>query len=117
MKNILYKSTVLVFLFLVFIKREIMYITIYETTIIWFKKIVPSLFPVFVLSSYIINSNLIYDICKILGSLFKKIFKTSIYTAYVFILSLISGSPSNAKYINDLRDNGFINKQESNKLL
>ena len=117
MKNKLYKLTVIIFLILIFIKKDIMYTTIYETTLIWFKNIVPNLFPMFIITSYIINSNLIFNICNILGKTFKKIFNTSIYGVYVFILSLFTGSPSNAKYIKDLLDNNLISKDESNKLL
>lgn len=117
MKNKLYKLTVIIFLILIFIKKDIMYTTIYETTLIWFKNIVPNLFPMFIITSYIINSNLIFNICNILGNTFKKIFNTSIYGVYVFILSLFTGSPSNAKYIKDLLDNNLISKNESNKLL
>ena len=117
MKNILYKIIVILFLILIFLKKDIMYITIYETTLIWFKNIVPNLLPMFIITSYIINSNLIFNICNLLGNLFKKIFKTSIYGVYVFILSLFTGSPSNAKYLKDLLDNNLINKIEKDKLL
>ena len=117
MKNILYKLTVIIFLILIFFKKEVMYITIYETTLIWFKNIVPNLLPMFIVTSYIINSNLIFNICNILGYPFKKIFKTSIYGVYVFILSLFTGTPSNAKYLKDLQDNNLISSKEKDKLL
>ena len=117
MKNIIYKIIVIVFTILIFIKKDMMYITIYNTTITWFKNIVPNLLPMFIISSYIINSKLIFNICNILGTPFKKIFNTSIYGVYVFILSLLTGSPSNAKYIKDLYDNKLISNEEKNKLL
>ena len=41
------------------LKKDIMYITIYKTTLIWFKNIVPNLLPMFIISSLIINTNLI----------------------------------------------------------
>ncbi|MBQ3021113.1 MAG: hypothetical protein IJD92_02670 [Bacilli bacterium] len=71
----------------------------------------------FIISSLIIESKLIYNLCNILGKTFSKIFKTSKYGIFVFLLSLISGSPSNAKYIKDLKDNNLITKEEGNKLL
>ena len=94
-----------------------MYYTIYSTTLIWFKNIVPNLLPMFIITSLIVSSNLIINICKLFGNFFSKIFKTSKYGIFVFTLSLFTGSPSNAKYIKDLIDNNLISKEEGNKLL
>lgn len=94
-----------------------MYYTIYSTTLIWFKNIVPNLLPMFIITSLIVSSNLIINICNLFGNFFSKIFKTSIYGIFVFILSLFTGSPSNAKYIKDLIDNNLISEEEGNKLL
>lgn len=117
MKNKLIKITIIIFFLLIFIKKDIMYTTIYTTTILWFKNIVPNLLPMFIITSLIINSNLIINICNIFGNLFNKIFKCSKYGIFIFFLSLLTGSPSNAKYINDLLDNNLISKSLSNKLL
>ena len=117
MKSKLTKILVIIFFVLILIKKDIMYITIYKTTLIWFKNIVPNLLPMFIISSLIINSNLINNICTILGKPFEYIFNINKYGAYVYLLSLISGSPSNAKYIKDLRINNLITKDEQDKLL
>ena len=117
MKSKLTKLTIIIFFILILLKKDIMYITIYKTTLIWFKNIVPNLFPMFIISSLIINSNLINNICNVLGKPFKKIFNINKYGVYVYILSLISGSPSNAKYIKDLRNSNLITKTEQDKLL
>lgn len=117
MKNFLTKFIIFIFFILIFIKKDIMYYTIYSTTLIWFKNIVPNLFPMFIITSLIIGSNLIINICNLLGETFSKIFKTSKYGIFIFILSLFTGSPSNAKYIKDLIDNNLISTSEGNKLL
>ena len=117
MKNKLIKLTIIFFFILIFIKKEIMYYTIYNTTLIWFKNIVPNLLPMFIITSFIVSSNLIYNICNIFGKPFKYLFNTSIYGFFVFILSLFTGSPSNAKYIKDLLDNNLISNKEKDKLL
>lgn len=117
MKSKLTKTIIIIFFILIFIKKDIMYTTIYSTTIIWFKNIVPNLFPMFIITSLIVSSNLIINICNLFGKSFSKIFKTSKYGIFVFILSLFTGSPSNAKYINDLVNNKLISKDEGNKLL
>ena len=117
MKSKLIKLTIIFFFILIFIKKEIMYYTIYNTTIIWFKNIVPNLLPMFIITSFIVSSNLIINICNIFGKSFKRLFNTSIYGFFVFILSLFTGSPSNGKYIKDLLDNNLISNKEMNKLL
>lgn len=117
MKNILTKLIIFFIFILIFIKKDIMYYTIYSTTIIWFKNIVPNLLPMFIITSLIVSSNLIINICNLFGKAFSKIFKTSKYGVFVFILSLFTGSPSNAKYIKDLIDNNLISVSEGNKLL
>lgn len=117
MKKALTKIIIIIFFILIFIKKDIMYYTIYSTTLIWFKNIVPNLLPMFIITSLIVSSNLIINICNLFGNFFSKIFKTSKYGIFVFILSLFTGSPSNAKYIKDLIDNNLISKEEGNKLL
>lgn len=117
MKSFLTKFTIFIFFILIFIKKDIMYYTIYNTTMIWFQNIVPNLFPMFVITSLMVSSNLIINICNWFGYTFSKIFKTSKYGFFVFILSLFTGSPSNAKYIKDLIDNKLISISEGNKLL
>jgi len=117
MKSKLTKLTIILFFILILLNKDIMYITIYKTTLIWFKNIVPNLLPMFIISSLIVSSNLIINICNILGRPFQYIFNINKYGVYVYILSLISGSPSNAKYIKDLLDNNLINKDEQDKLL
>ena len=117
MKNKLTKLTIIIFFILIFIKKDIMYYTIYNTTILWFKTIVPNLLPMFIITSLVIKSNLIINICNLFGSVFNKIFKCSKYGIFIYFLSLFTGSPSNAKYILDLINNNLISKSLSNKLL
>ena len=117
MKNKLTKLTIIFFFILIFIKKDIMYYTIYNTVILWFKNIVPNLLPMFIITSLIIESNLIINICNIFGKLFNKIFKCSNYGIFIYFLSLFTGSPSNAKYINDLINNNLISNTLSDKLL
>ena len=117
MKSKLTKLIIITFFLLIYLKKDLMYVTIYKTTIIWFKNIIPNLFPMFIITSLIVESNLIINICNLFGNSFSRIFKTSKYGIFVFILSLFTGSPSNAKYINDLVNKNLITIDEGNKLL
>lgn len=84
---------------------------------VWKNNIFPSLFPFFVLSSLLIN----YGFIELVGELFKpimnKCFKLKGVSAFVFIMSLVSGFPSNAKYVRELYLGGHINEFEGTKLL
>ena len=117
MKSKLTKLIIIFFFTLIFLKKDLMYTTIYSTTLIWFKNIVPNLLPMFIITSLIVESNLIINICNLFGKTFSKIFKCSKYGIFVFTLSLFTGSPSNAKYINDLVNKKLISTSEGNKLL
>ena len=84
---------------------------------VWKNNIFPSLFPFFVLSHILIN----YGFIEFVGELFKpimnKFFKLKGVGAFVFIMSLVSGFPSNAKYVRELYLNGLINEYEGSKIL
>ena len=84
---------------------------------IWKNNIFPSLFPFFVLSELLIN----YGFIEFLGELFKPImnylFKVKGVCAFIFIMSIISGIPSNAKYIRELYLSESIDEIEASKML
>ena len=80
-------------------------------------KLFPTLFPFFIISEFLINYGLANYLATILKYPFKFLFKSSSLGSFVFILSIISGFPSSAKYIKDLVDNKLIDELEATKLL
>ena len=46
-----------------------------------------------------------------------KLFKVSENCSFAFIMSILSGTPSNAKYLKDLYDNSFYKKERTEKFL
>ena len=46
-----------------------------------------------------------------------KIFKTDSKTSFIFIMSILSGFPSNAKYTRELYKNNTISKEQATKIL
>lgn len=121
MKKII--SSVLIMAVLLFVMFEILTSssTILETVgfsfNVWKNNIFPSLFPFFVLSEILIN----YGFIELVGELFKpvmnKFFKVKGVGAFVFIMSLVSGFPSNSKYVRELYLKGLITEREGTKLL
>lgn len=116
-------TSILIMCILLFIMFEILTTSesIMETVVfsfgIWKNNIFPSLFPFFVLSEILVN----YGFIELVGELFKpimnKCFKLKGVGAFVFIMSLVSGFPSNAKYVRELCINGLVNEYEGTKLL
>lgn len=84
---------------------------------VWKNNIFPSLFPFFVLSEVLIN----YGFVELVGELFRplmnKLFRLKGNCAFIFIMSIISGFPSNAKYTRELYLKGEINAYEASKIL
>jgi len=121
MKQIL--ISILIMSLLLFIGTEILtessYIldTVGYSFTIWKNNLFPSLFPFFVLSEILIN----YGFVEFVGELFKpimnKLFKVSSNSAFIFIMSIISGFPSNAKYTRHLLEQGLIDEKEASKIL
>lgn len=71
-----------------YIKEQVIY-----SFNIWITKIIPSLFPTFIIIDIIYNSNIPYYINKYL------------HINYIYILSIISGSPSNAYILSKYKEN------------
>lgn len=77
----------------------------------------PSLFPFMVLSSLLINYGFVEFSAKLFKKLMNKLFKMNENGAFIFIMSMLSGFPSNSKYTRELYLNGALNEQEATKIL
>lgn len=77
----------------------------------------PSLIPFMLLSNILINYNFIDDLSDILKNIMTKLFKVNKNCSFAFIMSILSGTPSNAKYLKDLKDNNLIDDIDIGKCL
>lgn len=84
---------------------------------IWKNNVFPSLFPFFVISQILINYGFVELISELLKPVMNKVFKVSSKGAFVFVLSLISGFPSSAKYIKELYEENELTEEDATKLL
>lgn len=84
---------------------------------IWQKNIFPSLFPFFVLSGFLTEYGFIELIGELCKPLMNILFKCKGECAFILIMSLISGFPSNAKYTKELYNQGILNEEEASKIL
>ena len=117
MKNIIKNTLIIIILFLLYQRRLDLINGALSGLNIWKNNLFPSIFPILILSDYILSSNIISIISNLFGHLFNKLFKVSKYSSYLFIMSFISGCPSNAKYIHDLYKQNIISLNEANKIL
>lgn len=84
---------------------------------IWKSNIFPSLFPFFMLSEFLIHYGFVELVSELFRNVMQKLFRINGYASFVFIMSIISGFPSSAKYTRELYLNGKLNKEEAAKLL
>lgn len=84
---------------------------------ICFNNLFPSLIPFMLLSNILLEFNFINDLSDILGKFMNKIFKVNKNTSFAFIMSILSGTPSNSKYLNDLLKKDLINITDVQKCL
>jgi len=84
---------------------------------LWITKVFPSLFPMFILNELLIFSDLPKIISKFFNKLAHKTLKISGTSLYVFIMSIFSGTPSNAIILNKLIENNAITKEEASLTL
>lgn len=85
--------------------------------LLWSNSVVPSLFPFFVATEILCNTNLIYLAGKYLKNFVKKIFNVPGEGAIALILGIISGYPTGAKVIVNLKENGILSKEEAERLI
>lgn len=91
--------------------------TIKSSINLFLNNIFPSLFISLILSSLLIDLSIPEFLGNIFGKIFYKLFKAKKEGSFVFFMSILTGCPTNAKYINDLINKNIINNKEALKLL
>lgn len=104
-------------LILIILNKTLISKTIITSFSIWFNTLVPSMFPMFILSDILINYNFTEYIPKKLINIISKLFNISNNAVLIVLLSMISGFPTNAINIKNAFDKGMISKSEAEHLL
>lgn len=117
MKNTIKILSLLILLVsLVIFSQEIM--TSIDFSLNVFKtSIFPSLFPFFVISKLLINYRFVEILSKNLSFFMTKIFKINPNCTFIFVMSILSGFPSSARYTASLLDNNQITEKDANKII
>lgn len=112
------KKLLTLLLFILFIvNKNAIVLAAADALSIWSKSLFPVLFPTLILSDILLASGLIDKIPKFFYDVYSKIFKTSPYGLFVFIVSVFGATPTNAKILKDLYDSKLIDKNSLTKIL
>lgn len=101
----------------IFKNSQIIHDTILFSCELFLTKLFPSLFPMMILSELFIYFDLPDLLCKYFGSPFQKIFHTSPYGLFAFIIATFSGSPTNAYLVKNLHRKNFLTTTEASHVL
>ena len=97
--------------------KDLIYSTIIYALNMWVNKLIPALFPFFIISDILINYNITLYIPKIIKKFCKWLWGITDNMLTILILSLISGFPSNARNTRTLYDKKLISLEEANHIL
>ena len=117
LKKLLLIFLFIFFLFLAFKYNYLLGSVVVKATSLWLTKVFPSLFIMFILNEIIIKTNALSLLNKLIGPPFNKLFHTSGSSSLAFILSLFSGTPSNAYILKEMLSNMQITLEDANKLI
>ncbi len=84
---------------------------------LWARSVVPTLFPFFVATELLCQTNFTYILGKVLNKFMKPIFNVPGESAAAIILGTISGYPVGAKVVVNLKNQKIISKIEAERLI
>lgn len=105
------------FIFALLIFSESNLVAAKDGLILWVETIIPTLFPFFVATELLCNTNLVYFLGKYLGNIVKFLFNVPGEGIMALSLGIISGYPTGAKVIVNLKEKNILNKEEAERLL
>ena len=117
MKKNIKLTVVLCMIICIFIYHNEVIKSIQNATILFQKSIFPSLFPFMVISPFLINYGFLNIVKSTIGPWMKKLFHLQESTAYVFVMSILSGFPGSAIYAKELYTQNIISKKDIEKLI
>lgn len=96
---------------------EILIDTFFYTTKLWFYNLFPTIFTFFIITDILNNYNFPYFMSLIFGKIMHKCFKLPKESAYIIVMSFVSGFPGNSKLIKEQLDKEIINCYDATKIL
>ena len=84
---------------------------------LWATSVTPSLFPFFIATELLIQTNIPYILGRFLNIFMKPLFNISGEGSFAFIMGVISGYPTGATIATNFRKNNILSKTECERLL
>ncbi len=85
--------------------------------LLWFRSIIPTLFPFVVLSNLFLSTNAVSYLSRLLNALIARVFHVSGDGSFAILTGFLCGYPMGAKVTADLVQKGYITKKEGCYLL
>lgn len=104
-------------IFFIFTNSSIINDSIFFSYELFIKNIFPSLFPMFIISYILVEIGIPEFLCSIFYKLFNKLFLVKSDASFVFFMSMLTGFPSSAKYIDILIEKNRIDSHDASKIL
>lgn len=91
--------------------------SIISCCIIFFEQVFPTLFPMFILNDLLIEYNFVTYLSRFLQPIFYKLFHFSNAATYIFIMSILSGTPTNGYITANLVEKNQLNPKDASIIL
>ena len=117
MKQLIKNMIITILLILFITNLDIVIDSTKESCILFVNKIFISIFPFIILSNILLHYDYHIFLKQLFGNFLSKLFNIDPNSSIIFILSILTGSPSNTVYIKDMLDNNQIDIDTANKIL
>ena len=84
---------------------------------LWVNNVIPTLFPFFIATEILYNTSIINILSKILEKPVKNLFNVPGQGAFVLLMGTISGYPTGAKIVSNLKSQNILSKEEAERLI
>lgn len=84
---------------------------------IWINNVIPSLFPFFIATELLNNTNIPKQIGYMFNKIMKPLFNVPGIGAYALFMGIVSGYPVGAKIVTNFRNSNLCTKEESERLI
>ena len=116
------KKLILPFIFLAFTICLILFsntnlIAAKNGLLLWASAVIPSLFPFFVATELLSNTNIVSFLGKHLNKIMRLLFNVPGEAAFAFVMGLISGYPVGAKIVSKFKEDGICTKEEAERMI
>ena len=116
-KNIILLYILIFLEILLLTKSKIVITSVINSSSMFILKIFPSLLPTMIIGNLLVKNNIHQIIPKFIKKIFYKLFRFNDIMTSIFIISMFTGTPSNAIYINEYLNKKLISLKQAQTLL